>query len=330
MHKAWKKQIRKIWINGLICCCCLVFAPITVVQAAPILKLNSHGHDVIILQQNLQRLHYAIDKVNGQFTENTLVAVKAFQVDHNLAPTGIVDRDTWWQLKQATSSPQSPPSKPNSAVVKPTVVSAVQPSLPVPAKPIPEIKKPVAKPVDKPVYKPHVQVQAKNKATSKNTKKQQVSVDNKRKTTSIPISINTKPKGSPLFGRVFLTHSGVKKILAEAHKHIGVPYVFGGHTPEGFDCSGYLQYIFAKFNVAIPRTADEQYFLGVATKHSSELVPGDLVFFNTYDVGVTHCGIYLGDNRFIHASSSRGVRIDSLTDDYWSPRFIGGKHIVRQ
>jgi len=128
-------------------------------------------------------------------------------------------------------------------------------------------------------------------------------------------------------GRAILPQYKVSSVLYTAKKYLGTPYVFGGSTPKAFDCSGYLQYVFRENGISIPRTADEQYKLGLRTMSSRELVPGDLVFFTTYEPGASHCGIYLGQGDFIHASSS-GVRIDNLSNTYWGPKYYGGKHIV--
>ena len=135
-----------------------------------------------------------------------------------------------------------------------------------------------------------------------------------------PLAPNNQP---------ILAQNKVNALLKTARSYIGVPYQFGGATPKAFDCSGYLQYVFAKNGINIPRTADEQYKLGLRTKNSRQLVPGDLVFFTTYEAGASHCGIYLGNDEFIHASSSKGVRVDTLNDSYWAPRYLGGKHIVK-
>ena len=136
-------------------------------------------------------------------------------------------------------------------------------------------------------------------------------------------------KGAPApMGKPILAAGKVSAVIKTAKSYIGTPYQFGGATPKAFDCSGYLQYVFAKNGLSIPRTADEQYKLGARTKSVSQLVPGDLVFFETYEPGPSHCGIYLGGGEFIHASSSKGVRIDKLENSYWQPRFLGGKHIV--
>ncbi len=116
-------------------------------------------------------------------------------------------------------------------------------------------------------------------------------------------------------------------IVAAATDYIGVPYVFGGTSPYGFDCSGYVQYVFAKSGISLPRTADVQYEVGTPIS-TTDLVTGDLVFFSTYTYGASHVGIYVGDGQFIHASSSRGVTIDSLGSSYWSSHYIGARRIL--
>lgn len=117
------------------------------------------------------------------------------------------------------------------------------------------------------------------------------------------------------------------RIITNAMDYLGVPYVFGGTSPYGFDCSGYVQYVFANAGISLPRTADVQYEVGLPIS-TTELVPGDLVFFSTYTYGASHVGIYLGDNSFIHASSSRGISVDSLGSSYWSSHYIGARRIL--
>lgn len=146
------------------------------------------------------------------------------------------------------------------------------------------------------------------------------------KVTLVYVDTNKDPTLAS-YGKTFLSNSQGRAIVSTAQQFMGVPYVFGGTTPSGFDCSGLLQYVFKLNGVNIPRLADEQYNLGKEVKRS-QLVAGDLVFFTTYTAGVSHCGIYVGDGKFLHASSSRGVRIDSLDNEYWKPRFIGARKVV--
>lgn len=120
--------------------------------------------------------------------------------------------------------------------------------------------------------------------------------------------------------------TAARKVIQTALRFVGVPYVFGGNTPDGFDCSGFTRYVFARGGMGLPRMADEQYDLGHPVS-KAQLKPGDLVFFTTYADGVSHVGIYLGEGKFISATSSRGVAIDRMADSYWGPRYIGARRV---
>ncbi|AMQ22386.1 C40 family peptidase [Geobacillus sp. JS12] len=117
------------------------------------------------------------------------------------------------------------------------------------------------------------------------------------------------------------------RLIIEAKKLIGTPYRYGGTTPKGFDCSGFVYYTHKKVGVTLPRTSREMYKEG-AYVHKSQLQPGDLVFFDTskQTKGVSHVAIYIGNNQVIHAVS-RGVKIDSLNSSYWKTRYVGAKRL---
>ncbi|TYR81299.1 endopeptidase [Priestia megaterium] len=115
----------------------------------------------------------------------------------------------------------------------------------------------------------------------------------------------------------------VNAVISKAKSLIGTPYKWGGTTPDGFDCSGFLQYVFKEsVDVALPRTVEQMYNAGEGVREPSA---GDIVYFKTYKEGPSHAGIYLGDGKFIHASSSKGVTISDKNSSYWKERYIGAK-----
>jgi cell wall-associated NlpC family hydrolase len=115
-------------------------------------------------------------------------------------------------------------------------------------------------------------------------------------------------------------------VIQEAKKVMGVPYVWGGTTENGFDCSGFVYYVFNKAGFSTSRyTAAGFYNRSYAVNQPQ---PGDLVFFiNTYKEGISHVGIYLGNNQFIHADLKRGIAITSLSNSYFKAHFGGFKRL---
>nr|WP_261788642.1 C40 family peptidase [Kingella denitrificans] len=123
----------------------------------------------------------------------------------------------------------------------------------------------------------------------------------------------------------------VDDLIGSAMGFLGVAYRFGGASPSGFDCSGFMQYIFRKaFAVNLPRTSAEQANVGVAVNRS-QLQPGDMVFFRTAGSRISHVGMYIGNDRFIHAPrTGKRIEITSLSNRYWSARYATARRVKRQ
>jgi len=116
-------------------------------------------------------------------------------------------------------------------------------------------------------------------------------------------------------------------IVATALALRGAPYRDGGGDPSGFDCSGFVVYVFAQHGVLLSRTVAGQFREGHAVP-ADRLQPGDLVFFSTVARGASHVGIAIGGDAFVHAPSERGeVRVEHLSTPYWSARYVGARRI---
>ena len=133
------------------------------------------------------------------------------------------------------------------------------------------------------------------------------------------------------YENVINTHNtNANEIIKTAQKYLGVPHCMGGTTMKCMDCSGLLVTVFANYGIQLPHNSEEQARYGTIIAGVDELKKGDLVFFiRTYKTNsfITHSGIYIGNTKFIHTSTSNGVTITSLYDPWWTEKFIFGTRV---
>lgn len=165
-----------------------------------------------------------------------------------------------------------------------------------------------------------IAVVEKTTQTTQPTKTLQIS----KKTESL--ESNTKPIHVAVVSKQQqVSRSNSSTLVNNALSLQGVPYVYGGTSKSGFDCSGYTQYVYKGSDISLPRTSSEQFNEGSSVK-KEQLQAGDLVFFTTYEKGPSHVGIYVGGGNFVHASNS-GVRTTSLNDSYYASRYVGARRV---
>jgi cell wall-associated NlpC family hydrolase len=143
--------------------------------------------------------------------------------------------------------------------------------------------------------------------------------------TAAPVA-TPKPTAQPIVAPAPASGQG-QAVVAVVLKYLGVPYVYGGTTPSGWDCSGFVGYVYKEAaGITLPRSAAQQYRAGTAVPVGQEQA-GDIVFFaDTFGPGITHDGIALGDGRFVHArSEGYGTVISSLSDPYWGAHYAGAR-----
>ena len=279
---------------------CLILAAFVGVLGASVqgaYQYGDTGSEIVAIQKKLIAAGYKA-RETGEYDANTKWAVRLYQKDQGLPVDGILGDTTYKKLM----------GKPMPSATK--TVSKVK-----------EISKKDAELMAK--------IQAKKQGNSKaitTTVKQQKKPEAQSKAPTVQVKHKvTNHTKKPL--RTAPVSGNVKEILTYANTFTGVPYKFGGTTPAGFDCSGYIRHVFQKVGVQLPRQADEQYTVGKKVEKQN-LQPGDLVFFETYEPGVSHSGIYIGDGQFISATSSSGVAVADIDDGYWGPRYVGAKRVL--
>ena len=147
----------------------------------------------------------------------------------------------------------------------------------------------------------------------------------------IPVDVDNFISRNQTRGGSNVQLSDREKVLYEVVKYINTPYQYGGANNNGIDCSAFTQNVFNRsINYSLPRTASEQFEIGSTVSSESNLIFGDLIFFNTTQSSYPgHVGIYLGDGLFAHSSSSRGVTISSIKNNYYQERFVGGRRAAK-
>ena len=136
------------------------------------------------------------------------------------------------------------------------------------------------------------------------------------------------PEGPPVIRGTLQSALVARRVTGEALQYLGTPYAWGGTTRGGVDCSGLVYAIYSPYVPELPRISYDQWGMGMPVEMTA-LAPGDLVFFNTDGTGASHVGIYIGDGRFVHPSSSAGrVVIDTLDEPYFLAHYLGARRIL--
>ena len=251
------------------------------------------GNEILGIQKKLIAAGYKA-RETSEYDANTKWAVRLFQKDHGLTVDGILGAETYKKLM---------------------------------GKPLPAATNTVSK--KKEISDKDAKLLSHSDSNRESTAITST-VKHKKGKSAAPQGLTFKKKGK-IYKGLDIAHQpvsgNVKEVLTYANTFTGVPYKFGGTTPAGFDCSGYIRYVFQKIGFDMPRQADEQYTVGKKVEKKN-LQPGDLVFFETYEPGISHSGIYIGDGQFISATSSSGVAVADIDDSYWGPRYRGAKRVL--
>lgn len=287
------------------------------ISSSSLLRVGSTGPNVQSLQQQLKNKGYFKGTTTQYFGSITKNAVMAFQRANGLSVDGIAGPATLSKLKTGGSSASTGGSSSSNSTIlrqgmKGSAVSSLQQKL-----------------KNKGYFSAGVTGYFGSITTSAVKSFQRANgllVDGEAGPATLS-KLNSSSSGTsnPSTGGN-TSSSSASKVISYGKRFMGTPYVWGGSTPSGFDCSGFLNYVYRNaVGVNLPRTVAAIYQTG--TRVSSPQ-PGDIVFFETYKPGASHAGIYLGNGQFLNASSSQGVTISSMSNSYWSKRYLGAKRYL--
>ncbi|UTR16221.1 peptidoglycan-binding protein [Salipaludibacillus sp. LMS25] len=289
-----------------------------------VLRQGSSGSQVRELQTRLKNLGYYTSSVDGAYGPLTAEAVRKLQRQTNIAADGVFGPQTLTQLNRNISANQSGTSSNNSSSSSNNSSATVlkQGSSGAAVRELQNMLRATGhhtSGVDGqfgPLTKSSVQKFQREWGLIADGIATKATLDKLEEVAAVHMSNSNSNSGSR--SKSF----NAMNLIADASNYIGVPYVWGGTTASGFDCSGFVQHVFRNNGVNLPRTVAQQW--NATTSVSSPSV-GDIVYFETYKSGPSHNGIYIGNNQFIHSGSSTGVVITSMNNSYWKDRYIGAR-----
>ncbi|GAB3805134.1 C40 family peptidase [Virgibacillus kimchii] len=311
------------------------------------LQYGEHGESVRILQQKLKKLSYYDDKIDGDFGLFTEHALKKIQTDHYIASYGQADDDTIRTIIQMEKDRYLNQVEQLSESVYPGMhgedVEIIQEALqyfgyyegeldgiygPLTRKALEiaeeehgiELSEEVTRDDLAALYESDQEENAEPDVEQENT-------EVNKEDEEVSKTNEEKDQQEKEIKKAEVTSSHTQGAVEEARSMIGSPYSWGGTSPSGFDCSGFIQYIFQSQDITIPRTVSEVWNFAQPVDSPSI---GDLVFFETYKPGPSHMGIYIGNGEFIHAGETNGVEISNLSNPYWEPRYLGAKRVSQE
>ncbi|BBW97720.1 peptidoglycan-binding protein [Geobacillus icigianus] len=273
------------------------------------LSVGSRGSQVRELQRHLKQLGYfTYPNITGYYGEITAEAVRRFQRANGLPATGVVDSRTAARLGNAVKAKISPPP------------TSKRPSLLLSIGSRGEEVKRVQQKLRELGYFINSDITGYYGAVTADA------VRRFQQAAKLPVTgVVDSQTYERLLGQAPAVKLDVIELVADAAELLGAPYVWGGDAPEeGFDCSGFIFYLFQQQGVTLPRTVALMWKAG-APVSAPEV--GDIVFFATTTSGPSHAGIYIGNGQFIHSGASTGVTISRLDQSYWKQRYLGAKRL---
>ncbi|WP_026906513.1 NlpC/P60 family protein [Paucisalibacillus globulus] len=297
-----------------------VFENKTLLEAEQ-LEYGDHGEAVRILQYKLNELDYYDDNVDGELGVLTEHAIKKFQRDHDITITGQADKETIVALIEIDINRNIKRLENLSDSVYPGLqseeVKIIQESLQyfgyyegeIDGMYGPLTKKAVEIAEEKHDIDFLDHAPQESLYTMYNSEKEQTASNVQTESTSNVKNVKV--------------NANYSSMIQTAYAQVGTPYVWGGTSPGGFDCSGFLQYVYSSNGVTIPRTVSDIWNFAAPI---DTLSVGDLVFYQTYKPGPSHAGIYIGNGQFIHAGLD-GVEVSNMSEPYWETRYLGAKRI---